>query len=151
MTDDFNKTHQRILQLREEILHHNEMYYAQANSEITDDAWDALFQELNHLEAQNPQWLSPTSPTQTVGAKVSGNLEKVRRQHPMMSLDKALTPGEIIEFVNKTKRFLANENEFSFYTMPKFDGAAIELVYEKGRLILATTRGDGFEGENVTA
>lgn len=150
MSDKVEKDRLRIEELRREIKYHNDLYYAQDAPEISDDQWDALFRELQDLEARHPELITPDSPTQTVGAAASGGLAKVRRDAPMMSLDKALSPEEIRAFAARTRRFLGGGGELRFHTMPKFDGLAIELVYEDGRLTLAATRGDGLTGENVT-
>ena len=151
MTDAIEKDRLRIEELRREIKYHNDLYYAQDAPEISDDQWDALFRELKDLETLHPELVTPDSPTQTVGAAaVSSGLAKVRHETPMMSLDKALTPEEIGDFVARTGRFLGTAEGLTFHTMPKFDGLAIELIYENGRLVLAATRGDGVTGENVT-
>ncbi len=142
----------RLEALRAEIRRHNDLYYAQDAPEISDDQWDALFRELRDLEERHPDWVTPDSPTQTVGAVApAGGLAKVRHEAPMMSLDKALNPDEIVEFAARTRRFLGGSGELRFHTMPKFDGLAIELIYQNNRLIMAATRGDGVTGENVTA
>ena len=141
----------RLRELQDQILHHNELYYNQNTPEITDDQWDILFRELQELESRHPELASPSTPTQTVGSPVGTTLPKVRHKKPMMSLDKAFNSDEIKEFVSRTKRFLGEKEELKFHTMPKFDGLALELIYQKGQLVMATTRGDGVTGENVTA
>jgi len=142
---------QRAEFLRSEIRRHNQLYYTDSQPEITDDQWDELFQELKDLEAAHPELVRPDSPTQTVGAlPAPGGLDKVRHQTQMMSLDKALKPEGLVEFEERTRRFLGEAGPLTFHTMPKFDGLALELVYEEGRLVLAATRGDGLTGENVT-
>ena len=149
--DSADRDLKRLQELRAEIKRHNELYYAQDSPEISDDQWDELFRELKELEARRPDLQSPDSPTQTVGAPApAGGLAKVRHEARMMSLDKALNPEEINEFEARTRRFLGGGIDLRFHTMPKFDGLAIELIYEEGRLVLAATRGDGVTGENVT-
>lgn len=151
MSEIFDQDQKRIEELRREIKYHNDLYYAQDAPAISDDQWDALFRELKDLEEQYPQLVTPDSPTQTVGAAApESGLAKVRHETPMMSLDKALRPEEIAEFAARTNRFLGEDKPLLFHTMPKFDGLAIELIYEEGRLVLAATRGDGSVGENVT-
>lgn len=141
----------RVSALRAEILRHNELYYTQDSPEISDDQWDRLFNELKGLELRYPALLRPDSPTQTVGAPLApGGLAKVRHESQMMSLDKVLRPEELLDFEARTQRFLGSKKELRYHVMPKFDGLAIELVYEGGRLALAATRGDGLIGENVT-
>ncbi|MDR1044538.1 MAG: NAD-dependent DNA ligase LigA [Candidatus Adiutrix sp.] len=150
MSEKAGRAAGRIEELKSEIRRHNDLYYDRDAPEISDDQWDDLFQELKDLEAAHPELISRDSPTQTVGAAGDRGLAKVRHEARMMSLDKALRPEEIDEFAARTKRFLAREEDLLFYVMPKFDGLAVELVYERGRLVLAATRGDGVTGENVT-
>ncbi|MDR0882111.1 MAG: NAD-dependent DNA ligase LigA, partial [Candidatus Adiutrix sp.] len=151
MTDK-DRAGRRMAELSTEIRRHNDLYYDQDAPAISDDQWDALFQELKQLESAWPELARPDSPTQRVGAPAAAaSLAKVRHQSRMMSLDKALKPEEITDFVNRTRRFLGDDSDLEFYVMPKFDGLAIELVYEEGRLTLAATRGDGVVGENITA
>lgn len=141
----------RVEKLRAEIKYHNDLYYAQDAPAISDDQWDELFRELKELEGEYPELITEDSPTQTVGAAApSGGLSKVRHESQMMSLDKALQPEELREFDSRTKRFLGSDEELRYHLMPKFDGLAIELIYENGRLVLAATRGDGLTGENVS-
>ena len=149
---DIAQDHRRLEELRAEIKRHNDLYYAQDTPEITDDEWDALFRELLDIEASHPGWITTDSPSQTVGAAApAGGLAKVRHQARMMSLDKALKPEEISDFAARTAKFLGSAaDDLRFHTMPKFDGLAIELIYDQGRLVLAATRGDGVTGENVT-
>ncbi len=151
MTEAPDFERRRAEELRAEIRRHNDLYYAQDAPEISDDQWDALFRELKDLEERRPDLAVPDSPTRTVGAPVpAGGLAKVRHEAPMMSLDKALKPEEIVDFAGRVKRFLGDEADLKFHVMPKFDGLAVELIYERGRLVLAATRGDGVTGENVT-
>ncbi|MDR2935524.1 MAG: NAD-dependent DNA ligase LigA [Candidatus Adiutrix sp.] len=152
MSDEASPIRARLEFLRSEIKRHNELYHGRGDPEITDDQWDEMFRELTELEAAHPELLKPDSPTQTVGAAAPpGGLAKVRRETPMMSLDKALKPEELADFEERTRRFLGETGPLAFHTMPKFDGLALELTYEEGRLVLAATRGDGLTGENVTA
>ena len=126
-------------------------YYLDNESLVDDLTWDGLFHELKVLEAEYPALVSPDSPSQKVGAEaISSPLAKVRRLSPMMSLDNALIPEEIIDFAHRTAKFLSINHDLQFHTMPKFDGLALELVYEDGHLVMAATRGDGLVGENVT-
>ncbi|MCL2028861.1 MAG: NAD-dependent DNA ligase LigA [Deltaproteobacteria bacterium] len=150
MPDDLVRNRTEFL--RSEIKRHNELYYVLGDPEISDDEWDGLFGELKALEAAHPELIRPDSPTRTVGAAPpSGGLAKVRRESPMMSLDKAQNPEELMEFEERTRRFLGESGPLTFHAMPKFDGLALELVYEAGGLVQAATRGDGLIGENVTA
>jgi DNA ligase (NAD+) len=152
MSDELSQVRPRLEFLRSEIKRHNELYHGRDAPEITDDQFDELFQELKELEAAHPELVTPDSPTQTVGAPTPPEgLAKVRRAIPMMSLDKALKPEELAGFEEKTRRFLGATGPLTFHTMPKFDGLALELTYEEGRLVLASTRGDGLTGEDVTS
>jgi len=153
MPDETSPIRARLEFLRSELRRHNELYHGRDNPEITDDQYDEMFRELAELEAAQPELQTPDSPTRTVGAAApGGGLAKVNHQRPMLSLDKALTLEELDEFGERTRRFLgeAGPETLTFHAMPKFDGLAVELVYEEGRLVLAATRGDGHTGENVT-
>lgn len=151
MTEIPPETQRRVEELRAEIKRHNELYYVLDAPEITDDQWDELFRELQVLEEKYPQLVRADSPSRTVGApSPAAGLVKVRHEARMMSLDKALSPEEAGDFAERTKRFLGGDAGLSFHVMPKFDGLAVELIYERGRLTLAATRGDGVTGENVT-
>lgn len=143
---------QRIEWLRREIERHNYLYYVLDSPEITDEAYDALMHELSRLEAQFPQYISPDSPTQRIGAKPSERFAQVSHSIPMLSLDDAFSPAEVREFANRIYRALGNDiREITFTAEPKMDGLAVEIVYENGILTQASTRGDGYVGEDVTA
>ena len=141
----------RIEQLRSEINRHNYLYYVLDSPEISDADYDALMNELKGLEEQYPELVTPDSPTQRVGAPLSEKFAPVPHTVPMLSLDDAFSPQEVIAFDQRVKKFLNSSQEISYMLEPKMDGLAVELVYENGILIQGSTRGDGFVGEDVTA
>ncbi len=141
----------RINELREQIDHHNYLYYVLDNPEIPDAEFDKLFRELQNLEQQYPQLITPDSPTQRVGAKPLKVFGEVKHQIPMLSLQNAMDEEEVHSFGRRVAELLNEDAEHVEYTAePKLDGLAISLVYEGGRLVQAATRGDGFTGEDVT-
>jgi len=139
-----------IEQLRREIDYHNYRYYVLDNPVISDAEYDALFRRLVELEEAHPEFHSPTSPTQRVGAPPADKFETVRHTLPMLSLNNAMTENEFREFDRRVRRALERERPVEYVVEPKLDGTAIELVYENGELTVASTRGDGINGENVT-
>ena len=104
---------------------------------------------LKELE-EKYQYVLPDSPTQRVGAPPLDKFEKVKHTEPMLSLDNAFSHDEVREFDQRAKRFLKSDEEIEYTVEPKYDGLAMELTYEKGLLVRASTRGDGYEGEDVT-
>ena len=140
---------QEAERLRREIEHHNHAYYVLDKPEITDAAYDELFDRLLELETQYPDLVTPDSPTQRVGAQPVEAFGTVRHSIPMLSLDKALTETELAEWYKRTSDALGGE-PFEVVAEPKLDGLAVELIYEDGRLVLGATRGDGVTGEDVT-
>jgi DNA ligase (NAD+) len=139
----------RIEKLRGQIAHHDRLYYEQSKPEISDREYDALYRELVELERAYPEMLTPDSPTQKVGGRPQGAFEQVRHLVPMQSLDNTYSAEEIGDFVDRLQRLLPGE-EIPFTIEPKVDGVAICLLYEKGRLVRAATRGDGTTGDEVT-
>ncbi|HID12119.1 MAG TPA: NAD-dependent DNA ligase LigA, partial [Candidatus Latescibacteria bacterium] len=140
----------RIEELREQIRYHNYRYYVLDSPEISDAEYDRLFRELQELEAQFPEFITPDSPTQRVGAQPAEEFGIVPHTVPMLSLDNAMDEEEIREFDRRVKRFLGTEEDIAYVAEPKLDGLGVELVYERGRLVVGATRGDGFVGEDVT-
>src|SRR5581483_3102183 len=137
--------------LRELISHHNYRYYVLDDPEITDAEYDALMRRLEALEAAHPELRTPDSPTQRVGAAPSEKFAVVAHRQMMLSLANAMDAGEMREFDARIKRFLRSDAEIEYVAEVKLDGLAVELVYEHGRLTVASTRGDGLHGEDVTA
>jgi DNA ligase (NAD+) len=140
----------RVETLREEIGYHNYRYYVLDQPEITDAEYDRLISELQRLEEQYPEFRSPNSPTQRVGAPPLESFEIVRHSIPMLSLANAFSEPEARVFDKRVKKFLGSQDEIDYVAEPKLDGLAVELVYEKGQFIVGSTRGDGVNGENIT-
>jgi DNA ligase (NAD+) len=138
-----------IENLTREINEHNYRYYVLDAPVISDEEYDLLFRRLEELEEQY-HYILPDSPTQRVGAPPLDKFEKVQHTEPMLSLDNAFSHDELREFDQRVKRFLKSDNEVEYTVEPKYDGLAMELTYKKGLLIRASTRGDGYEGEDVT-
>jgi DNA ligase (NAD+) len=144
----------RAKELRAQIQHHNELYYALGEPEIPDAEYDLLIVELRQLESDHPELATPDSPTQMVGASApSGLFQEVRHRVPMMSLDNAFSEDELRAWSERLRRAVPDIDlgALAFSTEPKVDGVAMSLVFEKGRFVQAATRGDGVTGEDVTA
>jgi DNA ligase (NAD+) len=137
--------------LRLEIERYNRLYYLEDRPEISDAEYDKLFDLLVELEKEHPELITPDSPTQRVGAAPSEKFEPVSHALPMLSLGKVTSVEEFRDFHKRVANLLANEGGKIEYTAePKFDGLAVELVYEKGLFVTGSTRGDGAIGENIT-
>lgn len=138
------------------IRHNNELYYAQAQPEITDAEYDKLYRELEELEAAHPEWITPDSPTQRVGNDLSEGFRKVTHPAPMLSIDDIFehkegeSDAELVEFYQRLQRSLELDSP-DVVVEPKIDGCAVTLMYRKGKLIYAATRGDGRTGDDITA
>ena len=141
----------RIEALRSEIERHNRLYYQEDSPEIPDAEYDLLFKELKDLEEEHPELFRPDSPTQRVGAEPVVKFEAVTHRSPMLSLDNGFKSEDIVDFDARIKRFLGSSDPVAYLAEPKIDGVAVELVYEAGRLVQASTRGNGLVGEDVTA
>jgi DNA ligase (NAD+) len=141
-------TKQRAESLRKQIEEHNYHYYVEDSPLISDEAYDKLFQELLKLEDEYPELRSPLSPTQKVGGAPIDKFRKYKHARPMLSLQNIYNEEESSAFYERWEETLGNK--FSVLVEPKFDGLAIELVYENGGLVVAATRGDGETGEDVT-
>ncbi|MBN1550172.1 NAD-dependent DNA ligase LigA, partial [bacterium] len=141
---------QRIDELRKLIDHHNYRYYVLDSPLIPDHDYDLLLRELISLENRYPELVVPESPSQRVGASPVTSFGVVTHKKPMLSLDNAMNYQEMTEFVDRIHKKLTSVNSLEFVVEPKMDGIAVELVYEDGRFVLGSTRGDGFIGENVT-
>ena len=137
--------------LRREIERHNYLYYVKNQPEISDEEYDALMDRLRELEQKYPQFYDPNSPTQRVGAPPAKEFATVRHTVPLLSLDKVTSYEEFMEFQNRIWRFLGRKVEIDYTATPKLDGLSIAVRYEHGRFVRGATRGDGFEGEDVTA
>lgn len=144
-----NDIESRIKLLREELEQHNYNYYVLSMPTISDRLFDEKMKELQTLEAENPDYFDPCSPTQRVGSDLSKEFEQIEHQYPMLSLSNTYSEEEITDFYERTARTL-NE-PFEIVAELKYDGSSISLVYENGYLKHAITRGDGARGDDVTA
>src|SRR3984893_6507938 len=136
-----------------EIERHDKAYYQEDAPKISDADYDGLRQRFNAIEARFPKFVSAESPSQKIGAAPSGKFKKVRHAVPMLSLDNAFAEEDVVDFVGRIRRFLrlADDDGLDFSAEPKIDGLSMSLRYEGGELVTAATRGDGAEGEDVTA
>jgi DNA ligase (NAD+) len=143
---------QRIAELRRQIAHHDQRYYGLDSPEISDAEYDRLMQELRALEQEHPNLVTSDSPTQRPGGTPSGKFPKVRHSVPMLSLANALSVEDVLDFVDRIRRFLRLEKDapIAFTAEPKIDGLSLSLRYERGSLVTGATRGDGTQGEDVT-
>jgi len=141
----------RAAELRQLVAHHNYRYHVLDDPEISDAAYDRLFDELKALETENPELVTPDSPTQRVGAPASGRFQKVRHLTPMGSLEKVTTDETLLKWADDVRKRLDSDEPVAYVTEPKIDGLAINLTYEDGVLVRGATRGDGLQGEDVTA
>jgi DNA ligase (NAD+) len=140
---------QRLRGLRAEIRHHDYLYHVKDKPEISDEAYDALFRELKALEERFPDLRTPDSPTQRVAGAVFDRFPTVRHTAPMLSLDSSPDEGELRRFDERLRKELG-DGGVRYVLEPKLDGASVELVYEGGVLVRASTRGDGHVGEGIT-
>ena len=144
------KNKARIHELREQLQYHNWRYYVLDDPQLSDAEYDALFRELAALEEAHPELVTPDSPTQRVGAKPLSAFRTVRHRIPLFSLANAFSHDELTAFSQRLQRNLET-TAMQFMLEPKIDGLAIALTYENGIFTLGVTRGDGIEGEDVTA
>jgi DNA ligase (NAD+) len=147
MTEEIQR---RIEQIRREIDEHNVRYYVHDSPIIPDAEYDALMRELETLEVQCPELIMPDSPTQRVGAIPQSELAAVTHRLPMLSLANAMDEAEMRAFDERIQRELEEDRPVEYVCEPKLDGLAVELVYEEGRFVLGSTRGDGVTGEDIT-
>ena len=142
---------QRVKELRQVLHRHNYRYYVLDDPEISDGEYDKLMRELVGLETEWPELASPDSPSVRVGAPPLTKFETTTHSVPMLSLDNGFHDSEILEFDRRITRLVKGESEILYTAEPKLDGLAVELIYEDGRLVTASTRGDGLTGEVITA
>ncbi len=138
-----------VAQLREEIRKHDRLYYQDAAPIISDREYDRLYKELVDLETQFPDLLTPDSPTQRVGGKPLKAFAQIQHRAPMLSLDNTYSEEEVANFYKRITRLLPDE-KIPVVIEPKVDGVAVSVMYEKGRLKYAATRGDGLVGDDIT-
>ena len=141
---------ERIVALRAELHRHNHNYYVLNQPTISDQEFDALLRELQDLEARHPELFDPNSPTQRVGSDLSNEFQTFRHTRPMLSLANTYNKEEVREYYERVRDGLQGE-PFEICCELKFDGLSISLHYEDGRLVRAVTRGDGEQGDDVTA
>jgi DNA ligase (NAD+) len=140
------------MRLALELEAHDRRYYQDDAPSVTDAEYDALRQRFNAIEKRFPDLVTSDSPSQKVGAAPSGRFRKVRHAVPMLSLDNAFAEQDVLDFVGRIVRFLKlQDDQIDFSAEPKIDGLSMSLRYEGGELVTAATRGDGSEGEDVTA
>src|SRR5215470_16097627 len=142
-----------LKRLAAEIAGHDTRYYQEDAPTVSDAAYDALRRRNDEIEARFPGLVRPDSPSGRIGAKPAGKFAKVRHTVPMLSLGNAFSSGDVADFVDRIRRFLSlkADDAIVFTAEPKIDGLSLSLRYEDGLLVSGTTRGDGTEGENVTA
>ena len=142
-----------LKRLATEIAAHDKRYYQQDAPTVTDAEYDALRQRNSAIESRFPKLIRPDSPSKRIGAAPTGKFKKVRHAVPMLSLDNAFAEQDVIDFVARIRRFLklSEDEKLAFSAEPKIDGLSMSLRYEGGELVTAATRGDGAEGEDVTA
>jgi DNA ligase (NAD+) len=132
-----------------ELNDHNYRYHVLDAPVISDAEYDRLFRRLKDLE-ESYGYILPESPTKRVGSAPLEKFEKVKHAEPMLSLENAFSYDEVRDFDKRVRRLLEDDPKLEYTVEPKYDGLAIELSYRKGLLHMASTRGDGYEGENVT-
>jgi len=140
---------ERAVQLAEQLREHSRAYYVDDDPTISDAEYDRLFRELQAIEAEHPDWVTPDSPTQRVGAPPSDRFESVEHATPMLSLGNCFDDDELAEF-DRRARAAVDGGELAYCAEPKFDGTALNLRYADGVMQRATTRGDGVTGEDIT-
>jgi DNA ligase (NAD+) len=141
---------QRITELREQIHHHDYLYYVESRPEVSDAEYDGLTRELKALEAEFPELVTADSPTQRVAGTPIDAFRPVAHRAQMLSLDNATSPEELREFEARITRALPGQR-FAYVGEPKIDGLGVALVYARGRFVRGATRGDGRVGEDITA
>lgn len=144
-----NNITQQIQNLREELNLHNHNYYVLDNPSISDYDFDLKLKQLQDLENQNPDFFDENSPTQRVGGTTTKNFETVAHDYRMYSLDNSYSKEDLIEWENRVQKVLGDV-DLEYTCELKYDGASISITYENGKLIRAVTRGDGFQGDDVT-
>ncbi len=139
----------KIEQLTHELEEHNYNYYVLSNPVISDYQFDKLLEELIQLEKDHPQFAHPDSPSQRVGGQITKEFKTVRHKYPMLSLGNTYSEDELMEFDERVKKVL--HDDYEYVCELKYDGVAIGLTYINGKLVRAVTRGDGEQGDDVTA
>ena len=138
----------RLLELRKKIDELSYQYYTLDKPTVTDYEYDMMYRELENIEKAHPDWVTPESPTQRVGSKISGGFEKYTHDRPMLSLGDVFSDDELREFDQRVRDDLGGE-DLEYVVELKIDGLAVNLIYEQGQFIRGVTRGDGV-GEDIT-
>src|SRR4026208_183317 len=146
---DQTKAKQHIAQRRGEVRKHGRLYYQDAAPVISDREYDRLYKHLVDLETQFPDLVTTDSPTQRVGGKPLQAFAQIQHRAPMLSLDNTYSEEEVVNFYKRIARLLPDE-KIPVVIEPKVDGVAVSVMYEKGRLKYAATRGDGLVGDDIT-
>src|SRR5712671_3884447 len=142
---------ERIRELRDAIRHHEERYYIHSDPEISDEGYDRLVHELEKLEAEYPDLVTPDSPTQRVAGRPVEGFQTVEHLAPMLSLDNAYDDNELKAFDERVRKGAGlGDTPVAYVAEMKIDGLSIALTYENGYLVRGATRGDGARGEDVT-
>ena len=147
--DDIERAKVRVAELREEINHHNHLYYVLDSPEISDAEYDALMVELRGLEEEFPELITPESPTQRVGAAPVEAFGVVEHPAPLLSLANVFSADELAAWHKRTANLVPGR-DMDFVCELKMDGLAVALTYVDGRLVTGATRGDGYRGEDIT-
>jgi len=145
-----SETVTRAEELRDRLTTYAYEYYVLDDPSVSDAEFDRLYDELVALESEHPELVTPDSPTQRVGAPLSERFEKLRHLAPMGSLDKVTTEEAVLKWAEDVRKRLGSDEPVAYVIEPKIDGSAISLVYENGAFVRGATRGDGFQGEDVT-
>lgn len=140
----------KISKLRQQLEEWSYQYYVLGNSEVPDAEYDRWFKELEALEAQHPEWVTPDSPTQRVGATPLDGFQQVAHEVPMLSLGNAFDEQDVRDFHRRISELLDTSEAITYVAEPKLDGLAVSLIYRDGSLAQALTRGDGHTGEDIT-
>lgn len=150
---EFERAKTRHKELSKDIKKHDVRYYQLDNPEILDSEYDSLRHELIEIENQFPQLINKNSPSQKVGAKPSKGFKKIQHTVPMLSLGNVFNEEDLEDFLKRVRKFLGltEDQDLKIAAEPKIDGLSCSIRYEKGQLIYAATRGDGYEGEDITA
>jgi DNA ligase (NAD+) len=146
-----NRNEKRLLELRSLIESHNHNYFVLDQPTISDFEYDKLMAELRNLETSLPELVTPDSPTQRVGGRPLEKFAKIKHRLPMLSLQNSFSDEDLVKFDERVRRLLEKDTAIEYFCEPKYDGLAIELVYQDGVFEKALTRGDGETGEDVTA
>ena len=144
-----NSVQQQINSLREELNQHNHNYYVLDNATISDYEFDIKLKELEKLEAAHPEFFDPNSPTQRVGGEITKNFSTIIHKNRMYSLDNSYSKEDLFDWETRIQKNLGRE-DLEYTCELKYDGASINLTYENGQFVKAVTRGDGFQGDEVT-